>query len=226
MSNLFSIFDPSTAYFLPWNWVISYLCLILLPFSFWIIKTQLINFIQKLLFFIYGEFIAILNKQFICGGTLIPVTFFLIIILRNVMGLIPYVFTRTSHLIFTVRLALPLWLGHVLLAWKKNFSAIIAHLVPLGTPAGLIPFIVLIELISNIIRPLTLSVRLAANMVAGHLLLTLLSSITTISGYGAPFIIIALIRLITLEIAVAIIQAYVFRVLNVLYLNEIESSKI
>jgi F-type H+-transporting ATPase subunit a len=108
------------------------------------------------------------------------------------------------------------------LATIKTPTSMLAHLVPLGTPPALMPFIVLIELVRRLIRPLTLSVRLAANIIAGHLLLTLLAN------NGAPavgtllcLIIGALIALCTLECAVSIIQAYVFRVLSTLYLNEV-----
>lgn len=100
----------------------------------------------------------------------------------------------------------------------------LAHLVPLGTPYVLMPFMVLIESVRNIIRPLTLSVRLAANIVAGHLLLTLLRSqcaparLLLISP-----LILSLILLGVLESAVALIQGYVFRVLRTLYVNEVNS---
>ena len=99
--------------------------------------------------------------------------------------------------------------------------------MPLGTPPALMPFIVLIELIRNVIRPLTLSVRLAANIIAGHLLLTLLTQ-------GAPHasivlvlcILSAVIALAALESAVALIQAYVFRVLRTLYLQEVNRTSL
>lgn len=102
-----------------------------------------------------------------------------------------------------------------------------AHLVPLGTPYALMPFIVLIETVRNVIRPLTLSVRLAANIVAGHLLLTLLrSQCSHISMTLISFLILALVLLATLESAVALIQAYVFGVLSTLYVAEVNSTKL
>ncbi len=131
---------------------------------------------KSLTLFVYKELRPILGKAAFPGRALIPLGLFYFILINNAFGLCPYVFTSTSHLTFAFSLALPLWLGHVLYAWLKVPEPILAHLVPLGTPGGLMPFIVLIELVSSLIRPLTLSVRLAANMVAGHLLLTLLSS--------------------------------------------------
>jgi len=100
----------------------------------------------------------------------------------------------------------------------------LAHLVPQSTPGALMPFMVVIETIRNIIRPLTLAVRLMANIVAGHLLITLLGNQTTLtSGLIFLSLILTQIILLTLESAVAIIQSYVFAVLSTLYAREITS---
>ena len=97
-----------------------------------------------------------------------------------------------------------------------------AHLVPQGTPGPLIPFIVLIETIRNVIRPGTLAVRLAANIIAGHLLLTLLGSTgPSLSISLVTLLLISQILLLTLEAAVAVIQSYVFAVLRTLYAREV-----
>merc|ERR1711972_55168 len=102
------------------------------------------------------------------------------------------------------------------------FNNFFAHLVPKGTPGFLIPVIVIIETVSNIIRPLTLSIRLAANIVAGHLLLTLLGSqISNVSFTTFLLLFFSLYLLLLLEVAVACIQSYVFIILNSLYLNEL-----
>ena len=101
----------------------------------------------------------------------------------------------------------------------------IAHLVPTGTPRFLIPIIVIIETVRRIIRPATLAIRLAANIVAGHLLLTLLGSQGPIlSTISLIILIVALILLLLLEVGVACIQSYVFTILNSLYLNELMSN--
>ena len=99
-----------------------------------------------------------------------------------------------------------------------------AHLVPKGTPYALVPFMVLIEVVSNLIRPLTLSIRLAANIVAGHLLLVLVRGpmpSMRAALLGTAFI--ALIALMVLELGVSFIQAYVFMTLSSLYLDEINN---
>jgi F-type H+-transporting ATPase subunit a len=138
------------------------------------------------------------------------------------MGLFPYIFTSTRHLALTLTLSIPLWVALMLFGWVNHIKHIFAHLVPQRTPTPLIPFIVLIESIRNIIRPLTLAVRLIANIVAGHLLITLLGNQTAASS---RIILISLIftqiLLLTLESAVAFIQSYVFAVLSTLYSREV-----
>jgi len=148
--------------------------------------------------------------------------FFSFIALRNSLGLIPYVFTVSRHLVVTLGLALPLCLGFFSQGWWNNRGLMLAHLVPLGTPRGLIPFIVVIERVRRLIRPVTLRVRLAANIIAGHLLLALVGGSAKVF---APLLCIGVIlrqaRLAVLEAAVAVIQAYVFIILRVLYTREV-----
>ena len=105
----------------------------------------------------------------------------------------------------------------------KALRRFLSHLVPSGTPGALIPLIVLIELVRNFIRPITLSVRLAANIVAGHLLIRLVNS----GGLNISillFIIIGGITLFFLEVAVAFIQGYVFSTLRIIYLSELNGT--
>ena len=152
------------------------------------------------------------------------VSFFLIIFIYNFIGLFPYVFTRTSHLSITVSLALPLWVGYFLINFYKNTRRSLAHLVPLGTPLPLVPFIVLIEIVRNLIRPLTLRVRLAANIVAGHLLLRLLRTpARTVNYFLLITIIVLLLVIIFLELSVSLIQRYVFITLSSLYISEVNN---
>jgi len=132
------------------------------------------------------------------------------------------VFTRRRHISFTLTLALPLWLGRMVLSIIYQYNRLLAHLVPVGTPRFLIPVIVIIETVRNVIRPLTLSIRLAANIVAGHLLLTLLGSQGPLLRlFNLSLLIIGLFLLLLLEVAVACIQSYVFTILSSLYLNEL-----
>lgn len=110
----------------------------------------------------------------------------------------------------------------MLYGWINHTQHIFAHLVPQGTPGPLIPFMVLIETIRNVIRPGTLAVRLAANIIAGHLLLTLLGRTgPSLSISLVTLLLISQILLLTLEAAVAVIQSYVFAVLRTLYAREV-----
>lgn len=158
-------------------------------------------------------------------GNRIPLTFsatFLFILLNNFFGLLPYVFTATRHMCITLTIRGLLWASLVLPAIFNTPRLFLAHLVPKGTPLVLVPFIVLIELISNIMRPFTLGVRLAANIVAGHLLLVLTSSPMYILSYSViRGVLVGLFSLTVLELAVSIIQRYVFMRLRSLYVREV-----
>lgn len=159
--------------------------------------------------------------------TLILCRLFLFIVLNNFIGLFPYIFTASTHFTYTLTLSLPLWLGHIIYSWIYQPISILAHLTPLGTPYALQPLIVVIELVRNVIRPLTLAIRLAANIVAGHLLLTLIGSQAFNTGLiSINFLILGVLLILTLESAVAVIQAYVFSILRCLYLGEVDSLKI
>ena len=225
MSNLFSIFDPAAFIGLSLNWLAAALVVRMAPSVYWLHHSQIITLFSLIVRFVSSEFSAITGNHFTPGGIFLCLNLFIFIALNNFFGLFPYIFTSSSHLTFTVVLALPLWLGHIVYAWIKTPENILAHLVPSGTPYILMPFMVLIELIRNVIRPLTLSVRLAANIVAGHLLLTLLrSQCSNVILLILLPLIIALVLLAVLESAVALIQAYVFRVLRTLYVAEVNSS--
>ena len=113
-------------------------------------------------------------------------------------------------------------MGYTLLNIKNNLRSFLAHLVPRGTPIILAPFIVLVELIRRVLRPFTLAVRLAANIIAGHLLLALASLQAPVIGYSILAVtIVALISLVVLEIGVAMVQRYVFMALSSLYIREV-----
>lgn len=223
ITNLFSVFDPSTTILnLSLNWLRTFLGLLLIPSSFWLIPARFQFLWNSILLSLHKEFKTLLGPTGHNGRTFIFISLFSIIVFNNFLGLFPYIFTRTSHLTLTLALALPLWLSFIIYGWINHTQHIFAHLVPQGTPAVLIPFIVCIETIRNIIRPGTLAVRLAANIIAGHLLLTLLGNTGPSLSYSlVSFLIIAQIALLVLESAVAIIQSYVFAVLSTLYSREV-----
>nr|YP_008144438.1 ATP synthase F0 subunit 6 [Euchiloglanis kishinouyei]AFH37530.1 ATP synthase F0 subunit 6 [Euchiloglanis kishinouyei] len=177
----------------------------------WFIKT----FTQQLL--------APLNQ----GGhkwAMILTSLMMFILTLNIMGLLPYTFTPTTQLSLNMGLAVPLWLATVIIGLRNQPTVALGHLLPEGTPALLIPILIIIETISLFIRPLALGVRLTANLTAGHLLIQLISTatitlvptMTTVAMLTATL----LVLLTLLEVAVAIIQAYVFVLLLSLYLQE------
>lgn len=223
ITNLFSVFDPSSRiFYISLNWIRTFIGIIIIPSIYWLIPSRYNLIWNTILLTLHKEFKTLLGPIRSNGSTFIFVSLFSIILFNNFMGLFPYIFTRTSHLTLTLTLALPLWLSFIIFGWLNNTQHIFAHLVPQGTPSVLIPFIVCIETIRNIIRPGTLAVRLTANIIAGHLLLTLLGNTgPSISIIIIWILIITQILLLVLESAVAIIQSYVFAVLRTLYSREV-----
>nr|ARI44203.1 ATP synthase F0 subunit 6 [Chamaemyia juncorum] len=223
MTNLFSVFDPSSSIF-NWslNWMSTFIGILLIPQMYWLIPSRYNIFWQNILMTLHKEFKTLLGPMSHKGSSFIFISMFIMILFNNFMGLFPYIFTSTSHLSLTLSLALPLWLSFMIFGWMTNTQHMFAHLVPQGTPSVLMPFMVCIETISNVIRPGTLAVRLTANMIAGHLLLTLLGNTgPNMSTLLISFLLMAQITLLILESAVAIIQSYVFAVLSTLYSSEV-----
>nr|AYR05188.1 ATP synthase F0 subunit 6 [Coleoptera sp. ACP-2013] len=219
MTNLFSTFDPSSNLNLSLNWMSTFIGMLIIPPFFWLIPSRFNIFWIKIINFLHKEFKILLNTH---GSTLIFIALFSLIMFNNFLGLFPYIFTSTSHLILSLTLSLPLWLSFMLYGWINNTIHMFAHLVPTGTPPILMPFMVCIETISNIIRPGTLAIRLSANMIAGHLLMTLLGNTGTMMNiFMINILIIVQILLLTLESAVSIIQSYVFAILSTLYSSEV-----
>nr|YP_009185870.1 ATP synthase F0 subunit 6 [Margarinotus merdarius]ALO70687.1 ATP synthase F0 subunit 6 [Margarinotus merdarius] len=217
MANLFSSFDPTTN-LLSLNWMSALLGLLFVPSMFWLIPSRPVVLWNNINEILHSEFKVLIGNSKIKGSTLIFVSLFSMIMLNNVLGLFPYIFTSTSHMVMTLSLSLPLWVSFMLYGWTNNTTHMLAHLVPQGTPGVLMPFMVCIETISNLIRPGTLAVRLAANMIAGHLLMTLLGNTgPSLSLSLLVILVTGQIMLLTLESAVAVIQSYVFAVLSTLY---------
>lgn len=166
--------------------------------------------------YIFEELKASLNNFNHKIKLIILVTLFFLILLLNILGLLPYIYTLTRQLIFTLRIALPFWTRLLIFNIIKNTNHFFRHLVPLSTPLLLSQFITIIESISQLIRPITLSVRLCANITAGHILIALVRKPIFILN---PYSLLLLI-LISLEIAVAFIQSYVFVILLSIYIRE------
>nr|YP_007316810.1 ATP synthase F0 subunit 6 [Pelodytes cf. punctatus II-2011]AEC33167.1 ATP synthase F0 subunit 6 [Pelodytes cf. punctatus II-2011] len=155
---------------------------------------------------------------------LILLTLMLYLMSMNLLGLLPYTFTPTTQLSLNMGLAVPLWLATVLIGLRNQPTSAFGHLLPEGTPTLLIPALVIIETISLFIRPLALGVRLTANLTAGHLLIQLIAmaayAMLSVAPLVSALVVSVLFLLTLLEIAVAMIQAYVFVLLLSLYLQE------
>nr|VFU78763.1 ATP synthase 6 [Proasellus cantabricus] len=221
MTNLFSIFDPSSSLSMSLNWISTFIGLIIIPPSIFLFKSRYSLLLANMLNYLYKEISMLLpakNHHFMVYF----LSVFFLIMFNNSLGLFPQIFTASSHLVFTLSLALPLWSAYYFYGWVNKFKSMMAHLVPSGTPSILVPFMVIIETVSSLIRPITLAVRLAANMIAGHLLMALLSNYASIFNTSLMLVVVSSqILLLILETAVAVIQAYVFMVLSVLYVSEI-----
>lgn len=219
--NIFSIFDPATSINLSLNWLRTLIVLILLPYQYWLLPSRFTLIWHIIINYIFKEFKILINYSF---SNLILITSLLIFIFfNNFLGLFPYIFTASRHIRFCLSLSLTLWLGIMIYSLFSYLNDFFSHLTPIGTPPLLIPFIVLIESIRLIIRPFTLAIRLTANIIAGHLLLSLLGSSgqSTNSILALSILIFTQLLLFTLEISVSIIQAYVFSILSTLYRREI-----
>nr|WBK17694.1 ATP synthase F0 subunit 6 [Polionemobius taprobanensis] len=225
MTNLFSSFDPTSNIFqLPLNWLSTFIGLFFIPLMFWTLPNRSMIIWLNILNSLHIQFKTLLTSNGKLGSTFIFVSLFTFILFNNFLGLFPYIFTSSSHLTFTLSLALPLWLSFMIYGWLTQTNHMFTHLVPQGTPPILMPFMVCIESISNLIRPGTLAVRLTANMIAGHLLLTLLGNTGPLvmnSIILFQILIIAQVFLLILEMAVSVIQSYVFAVLSTLYSSEV-----
>jgi ATP synthase subunit 6 len=149
---------------------------------------------------------------------------FLLIIFINLIGMTPYFFSLSSHLIITLSLGLPLWLSLIFSRFSHAPKASTAHFLPDGAPDWLNPFLVLIERTRVLVRPLTLSFRLAANITAGHIVLGLtgIYCSSAILTSLSSTLILTLIRrgYILFEFAICLIQAYIFCLLLSLYSND------
>ena len=145
---------------------------------------------------------------------------FMFILFANLLGLIPYSFTVTSHIIVTFAMAAVVFIGVTMIGFARHGLHFLRLFVPEGVPKILLVLLVPIELLSYFIRPFTLSIRLFANMLAGHTMLGIFAGFAAIVGIFAIFPVAVDVLLLALELLVATLQAYVFAILSCLYLND------
>lgn len=209
-------------------WLLFGFCIIIFLFSAIIKKFTVFpkNNWQVVTESFYGIVLNIVNENAGPKGLKhFPLIFttFIIILTCNILGMIPYSFTVTSHAIITFSTALAIFLGINILGVLKNGYHFLSLFFPPGAPLALAPLLVFIELVSYVFRVLSLSIRLFANLMSGHTLLKILSTFAwaSVSFWGLFLIPIGIIFLITgLEIAIAFLQAYIFSVLLCIYIND------
>nr|AGI97873.1 ATP synthase F0 subunit 6 [Eriosoma lanuginosum] len=214
--NLFNIFDPSTSMInLQLNWLSTIIIMMLMPNMIWTMPNRFYIMYLNILNKLNSEMLMLFKSKNIKSPSFMFIALFMFIFLNNFMSLFPYIFSSSSHMIFSLTLALPFWLFFIIMSMIMNFKKMIIHLIPLNTPLMLAPLMTIIETMSIIIRPLSLSIRLTANLIAGHLLMTLLN-------FNELMMIILLIQmfLMLFELCVAMIQSYVFSMLSSLYSSE------
>jgi F-type H+-transporting ATPase subunit a len=145
---------------------------------------------------------------------------FLLVLFGNILGLVPYSFTYTSHIIVTIALALMIFVVVVLLSLKNHGFGFFKMFFPPGAPIFLAPLLIPIEVLSFVFRPISLSVRLFANMMAGHVMLQLFAGFTVALGLFGVLPLTFVVLLTGFEILVALLQAYVFALLTSIYLKD------
>nr|AGH10329.1 ATP synthase subunit 6 [Sus scrofa] len=221
--NLFASFIAPTMMGLPIVTLIIMFPSLLFPTPKRLINNRTISIQQWLIQLTSKQMMAIHNQK---GQTwsLMLMSLIMFIGSTNILGLLPHSFTPTTQLSMNLGMAIPLWSATVFMGFRHKTKTSLAHFLPQGTPAPLIPMLVIIETISLFIQPVALAVRLTANITAGHLLIHLIGGATlallNISTMTAFITFTILILLTILEFAVALIQAYVFTLLVSLYLHD------
>ena len=148
-------------------------------------------------------------------------TLFMFVLFCNMVGMLPYSFTVTSHIIVTFALAAIIFIGVTIIGFVNHGIRYLKLFIPSGVPIFLLPLIVIIEIISYLSRPVSLSVRLFANMMAGHTMLKVFGGFVISLGIIGGWLPLSFaVALTGLEILVAFLQAYVFAILTCIYLND------
>nr|YP_537083.1 ATP synthase F0 subunit 6 [Orbinia latreillii]AAX50145.1 ATP synthase F0 subunit 6 [Orbinia latreillii] len=229
MTDLFSSFDPSliqtSSNTQSLNtlliWLANLIPIFAIQSFLWIAPTRTSQILSVPMTIMNDQMSRTLGKS-IKGMTSIISPLFLFLILTNWTGLIPYVLPASSHLLFTLSFGLPLWLALMISSAKNSISSFTAALLPEGAPDWLNPFLTLAETISIMVRPATLSFRLAANMSAGHIVLALMGSyiISLLLIQNISLFIILMpahMGYILFEVAMGMIQAFIFCLLLSMY---------
>jgi ATP synthase subunit 6 len=193
--------------------------------EFYIVPTRLQFILENIYFFVLNLFKQQMSN--LMGLRYFPLVLFIFIFIlcSNIIGLLPYGFTITGHVIVTFQIAFSVFIGITIIGFYNNQINFLNLFVPSGVPKALMPFLVIIEFVSYVIRPFSLSIRLFANMLAGHTLLNIIS-IFTFNIFNKFFLISILpfffiLFIVVLEFSIAFVQAYIFSILVCIYLNDV-----
>lgn len=231
ITDIFSSFDPrdfpaAFSIQIPssYPWIISLILLPIILSHYWVTPSRHTVLIYAPISLIVS-LISKASRSRISGVPHLIVSLFIILSYLNLIGLSPYVFGLSAHLVIALSLSLPLWISFILSAITYAPKSWLASFVPTGAPTPLIPFLILIEIVSVTVRFITLAVRLIANIVAGHVILGILgvyiSSALIILNISALIpITIGHLGYMAFEFGVALIQAYIFSILLSLYSGE------
>jgi ATP synthase subunit 6 len=225
--DIFSSFDPASFHFLTPTFdlfiIINILLIFAAQYTFWISRCRSLIIVIPILIIITSQ----LSRTYIDklkGLNHLVSNLFILIITINLLGLVPYIFSLTRHLIFTISFGFPLWLAIILSTFAKSIVSSIAHFLPDGAPDWLNPFLVIIESTRISVRPMTLSFRLAANIRAGHIVLGLIGIYCSAAWFNSFIALLSLIGAsigyILFEVAICLIQAYIFCLLLSLYSDD------
>lgn len=228
LTDIFSSFDPATNSLFnilpsPIFWVTNLFLVAIISVSFWQPHTQLSTLIS-----IPKAFIASQTSR-TKGSSIkafhgMTTSLFIILISINFTGLTPYIFRTSRHLFLTLSIALPIWLTLIISSITYSPTHFLGGLLPGGAPDWLNPFLVIVETLSILVRPITLSFRLAANIRAGHIVLALIGIYASAAIFSPSSALIALISIqtfyILFEVAICLIQAYIFCLLITLYSDD------
>nr|QGZ10056.1 ATP synthase F0 subunit 6 [Eisenia tracta] len=227
MPDIFSSFDPymyntlfpSNSLFLMMNTLV----ILMVQSSYWVINSRSSTLKSPVKDTIFTQ-LTRTSGLHLKGFSSILSSIFILLIAVNLMGLVPYTFSTSSHLIFTLTFGLPMWLSLIISSFSNSPKKTTAHFLPDGAPDWLNPFLVLIESTSVLVRPLTLSFRLAANMSAGHIVLSLVGVYCASAWFSGIFSTLMLtltsLGYILFEVAICLIQAYIFCLLLSLYSDD------
>ena len=228
ITDIFSSFDPYISHIYSGYspllfWIITSTSIILIYSTLWVSQTPVQKIITMASIIMFEQ----TKRRFgynLKGYALIITPLFVILISINIIGLLPYAFRYSRHLVFTLTIGLPLWLALILSRFIYRPTSFAASLLPSGAPDWLNPFLVQIETIRISVRPITLSFRLAANIRAGHIVLALIGIYTATALFisSKTFLILISIQIgyLLFEAGICVIQAYIFCLLLTLYSND------